>query len=418
MDYAGEPSKALSRQAADRTMPAMPAFTQLPRPPALLWLSVAIVSWAGLAVLAAQLPADALGQDLRVLVDAAGRWNDGTDLYLPLPPGSALAADTLFYSYPPIVAQALAPIAGLPFPVIFVGWTIGAAATLWAAARRLSRGGRAVAWPTLALAPLVFPFALAVLQGNLNEWFAGIFGLVLAAVLVAGRGASVAAGAGLAAAVLAKLHPASLAIWLLVRGIREGVRGPSVRIVATALVVGLAALAASLAVGGIEPWQDYVAFLRASSAAADIVIRLNVGPASQLALLLGLSEDAARIVQVAVTLTALAGTVVVARVVEDPVESFGWAVVASLVILPVTWYHYPVALVPIAAAAASRADDRAFRRTAALVAAAMATAAVAVAAPIVVWLAAALVLAAVRASRRHVPSAAAEAPPAARAAAP
>ena len=36
---------------------------------------------------------------------------------------------------------------------------------------------------------------------------------------------------------------------------------------------------------------------------------------------------------------------------SDPLESFAWAAVASLATLPVTWYHYPSALLPIAIAA-------------------------------------------------------------------
>ena len=155
-----------------------------------------------------------------------------------------------------------------------------------------------------------------------------------------------------------KLHPASLGAWLVVRGVRDrrsGRPSQALRVVAVAAVVGLGLVALSLAIGGLAPWADYVAFLRESSAAADIVSPLNVGPASQLALLLGLSDDAARALQVAIAIAAIAGTAVAAWVLDDPVEGFAWATVASMVILPVTWFHYPVALVPVAIAAASRA---------------------------------------------------------------
>jgi len=80
---------------------------------------------------------------------------------------------------------------------------------------------------------------------------------------------------------------------------------------------------------------------------------VNIGPASQLALLAG-NGGLAHPLAVVFGLVAVAATVAAARWVRDPLESFGWAIVASLVVLPVTWYHYPVALMPIALAAWTR----------------------------------------------------------------
>jgi hypothetical protein len=293
-------------------------------------------------------------------------------------------------------------VAGLPFPAIFAAWTAGAVAALWLVAGRLGRGGRAVAWPALALAPYVYPLAVALLIGNVNAWFPAAFGMVLVAILAVGRGSLVAGGAALAVAAVVKLHPASLGLWLLVRGVRNvrsGGPGRALKVLAVAGAVGLGVLAISLAIGGLAPWADYLAFLRGSSGSADLVSPLNVGPASQLALLLDLPDASARALQVAITAAAVVGTAVAAWVLEDPVESFAWATVASLVVLPVTWFHYPVALLPVALAAASRARDDRFHLTRALLAAALVVAALAILAPVVVWAAAVLVLVAVRASR-------------------
>ena len=386
-------------------MARMPADRRAPHSPIAFWLPVAIIGWAGFVLIAMQLASkdpSRLGDDLRLLVDAGIRWRDGAPLYAPVPPGTTLAAESLFYSYPPLVAQAMSLVAGIPFPAIFVAWTAGAVAGLWLVAVRLGRDGRAVAWPAVALAPFVYPLAVALLLGNLNVWFPTAFGLALAAALVAGRGATLAGGAALALAAAAKLHPASLGLWLLVRGVRDarsGRSGTALRILAVAVAVGLGLLAVSLAVGGIAPWADYVAFLRESSGAADVVSPLNIGPASLVALALGLSDATARALQVGITIAALAGTVIAAWAIDDRVESFAWATAASLVILPVTWFHYPVALVPVALAAASRARGAAWRRTTLLLGAAIVTAALAIVAPVLVWLAAALVLAAARASR-------------------
>jgi hypothetical protein len=93
-------------------------------------------------------------------------------------------------------------------------------------------------------------------------------------------------------------------------------------------------------------------------------------------------------------------TVAAARLVRDHLESLGWAIVASLVVLPVTWYHYPVALIPIAVAAwtRSRGTPRGRRVTFALVAAYV-VGDVAIVLPVALWLAVALLFVAVRWSR-------------------
>jgi hypothetical protein len=387
-----------------RTMSLRAARGRGPRVPlsAAVWSLVGIIGWVGLAVVAAQLAAmvpPRAGDDLRLLIAAAARWQGGAVLYTAQGANSPLVAEGLFYSYPPLVAQALVPFAALPFGIILGGWAFGAAAGLAVVAHRLGRMGRNVTLPAVALAAFVYPFAIAALFGNLNVWFPLLFGLILLAVLLPGRGSTVAGGIALAVASAAKLHPATLGAWLLARRWRDGPAGPSGRILAVAIVGGLGLLASSLLVGGAGPWVEYVAFLRGGAAQADIVSPLNIGPASQLALALGLSETAARTIQVPVTMAALVTTVVTGRLLEDPIASFAVATIASLVALPVTWFHYPVALLPVAIAAATRADQAARSATLVALTAAVVVAGLAIAAPIVVWVAVAFVLLAVYASR-------------------
>jgi alpha-1,2-mannosyltransferase len=366
------------------------------------WTLVGIAGWVGLVVIAAQLasrvpPRD--GDDLRLLLDAATRWRDGATLYVAVPANGALVAEGLFYSYPPLVAQALVPLAALPFWIALGAWGLGAFVGLTAVARRLGRLGRGVTLQAVALAAFVFPFAIALLFGNLNAWYPLFFGLILLAVLSPGRRSAIAGGIALAMASVTKLHPATLCAWLLARRWRDGSNGPSGRILTVAVAGGLGLLAASLVVGGIGPWADYVAFLAGGATRANLVSPLNIGPASQIALGLQLSEATARAIQVPVTLGALAASVAAGRLLRDPVASFGVATIASLVALPVTWFHYPVALLPVAIAAATRADRAARRATVAALAAAVVAAGLAIAAPVLVWLAAAFVLLAVHASR-------------------
>jgi Glycosyltransferase family 87 len=384
------PARAPRRQADHRFVLALAALVGT-----IGWLGIA---WIGLQLLALDPPR--AGDDLRLLFDAAGRAAAGQPLYLAEPPGTTLQASSLFYSYPPIVAQVLVPLAGVPFVVVLVGWDVAATAGSLAVVRALDDAGRHLVRQVAVSLPYVFPFAVTLLFGNANAWFPLVFGLGILALLHPDRRTAGIAGVALALGAAVKLHPAAVGLWWLVRWLRDGRRGSAGTVVAAGVVAGLAVLGVSLLVGGPGPWADYVAFLGSGSQTADLVGPLNIGPASQVALLLGGSEATARLLQAPVTLAVVGITIIAALRPRDPVEGLAWAVTASLVVLPVTWFHYPTALVPFAVAALAR-RGRAPQplRVVALVVAALAAAGFAIIAPVAVWLAVALVLAAVRVSR-------------------
>ena len=161
-----------------------------------------------------------------------------------------------------------------------------------------------------------------------------------------------------------------------------------------ALVTDLAIVGVSVVVGGLDPWRDYIGVLR-SGAGADFVSTLNVGPASQLALLLGDPSVATRIAPF-VAIAAIVLTVAVAWRVRSAVTSLAVAAILSLVLSPITWFHYPVALLPFAAWAwVVVRHGNGHVTVAALLAGAIVLAAAAIAAPVLVWVAVALVLVAV-----------------------
>ena len=252
-----------------------------------------------------------------------------------------------------------------------------------------------MALPTVAVLPFVFPFAIALLFGNLDVWFPAVYGLLLLAALRPARESVRAAGVALAAATVAKLHPASLGIWFLLRGSAER------RVVLVAVVTAVVVVAVSLVVGGLDPWRDYLAVIAAGSR-TDLLDGRNVGPAVQLALLTGANEATVRVIQAAVTVAAIAVTAWAAVRRSDPLESLALAVVASLVTLPVTWFHYPVVLIPFAIAALVRSQagtPRVQRRARLLIAAAVGVSILAIGFAPLVWLAVALVLVAVGLSR-------------------
>jgi Glycosyltransferase family 87 len=296
-----------------------------------------------------------------------------------------------------VVAQLLSVTAGVQIAAMLLLWGIGSVGGLVlvteALRRRLAPGLPALAGlaPVLAAAPLVFPFSVALMFGNLDAWFPLIYGLLLLAALGAGSRTRVAAGISLGAAIVAKLHPASLLLWLLVRGRHQ--RAMWVVLAAT-IATGLGLVLASVVIGGTGPWADYLGVVRAEAGAL-ILTPVNVGPAPQVAMLLGAGETTARVIGVAVALGALALTAWAAARSADVVTSLALAAVASLVTLPITWYHYPLALLPFAIAAYLRAGPAQAPAVRILLAAAVFASLVAIVAPVAVWLAVGLVVVAV-----------------------
>jgi hypothetical protein len=379
-----------------------------------------IVGWAGLIWLGVRLftttPPTA-GFDLELLLQAGRDVAAGRSPYDPaMLAGTAPVAERLFYSYPPVVAQLMALVAAVPSPVIFAAWVaLGVAgwATVAAAlTRRLAPSSRwtpgEVGWSAVALTPLLFPFAIGLLFGNLDVFFPLLYGLLLLGVLpLASRTSSAVGGTAAAVAGVTKLHPGSLGLWLLLRAVGSP---EARRAVAAAIATGVAILTVSVVVGGTRPWADYATVVRAGSN-ADLVDPRNGGPAALLAMLvLGGGTDAegmARSAQIAVTLIALVVTALAAWRLRDAVESLAWGATASLVILPVTWYHYPSALLPFALAALLRAQGTAAARSiSTLLAAAAVIAAVAIAWLPLLWVAIGLVLGAVHLTGRTASEAA------------
>ena len=261
----------------------------------------------------------------------------------------------------------MAVFASIPSPVMFVAWTVAAVAGLGFVARALaSRIGTGLAASpgvvgviAMALAPLMFPVRDRPAVREPRR--------VLPAALRADPARRPADGLdcglgrlrrGSERRSIAKLHPGSLGLWLLVRSFRAPEARRAV-LVAVAVLAGI--LAISVLVFGTLPWTQYAMVVRAGSQ-VDLIDPRNAGPAAQLAMLLGnggggTGPALARTLQIPVTLIALLVTAVVAVRLADPVESLAWAAAASLVVLPVTWYHYPSALIPFAIVAYLRAGS-------------------------------------------------------------
>ncbi|MBA2380752.1 MAG: DUF2029 domain-containing protein, partial [Chloroflexi bacterium] len=306
--------------------------------------------------------------DLDLLVNAGRLIGQGGSPYSPaLVAGQPPLAVDLFYSYPPVVGQALAPIAGLPLGLIAVLWSaiailLFAAVTVRIAALVGSTARpRTVAAAAIAAAAATFPLLIAVLFGNLDAFFPWLFGLVLVGALSTRPRDQAIGGAAIALGALTKLYPSGFGLWFVVRSARPSRDAASRRQwlipVAAAIVATLAVVAVSVLVFGLGPWQDY-ASVAATAARAELVDPRNGGPAAQLALWLHADSGLARLLHLPVLAAALLAIAGAAWFREDVVESLAIATVATLVLLPVSWIHYPAALLPFVAAAVLRAHGR------------------------------------------------------------
>ncbi len=332
-----------------------PLRTDRPGP----WIVAGIVAWLGVAWIGWTLwqnsPPKA-GFDLALLLGGARQVAGGHSPYdSAMLAGASPDAVDLFYSYPPPVAQAMTLLAWLPNGVVLVLWAIGATAGFGLVAAGIARAsGRTpagMAVRAMAVVPLVLPFAIAVLFGNLDAWYPLAYGALLLTVLP-GSSNRVRIGAGIAVAAVsvAKLHPVPLLLWVAARAWRER-GGPQARVLAAAVVTGVVILGASLLVGGMQPWLDYATVLRAA-AGSELVDPRNIGPVSLIGQVAGMGGGMLRAIQVAIVGGVALVTLLAALRVRDPLLSLGLASAATLVTLPVTWYHYPVALLPLAVALA------------------------------------------------------------------
>ena len=274
--------------------------------------------------------------------------------------GGAPTATSLFYSYPPPVAQAMSASSRASRHGCLVLWGTGAVAGLLVVDRALRRRlapdrSRAVVLVICAAAaPLTLPFTVGLLSGTSTSGSRSSTGRCCS------RSSTPAPAPRRrrrrrARARVAEAPPSLAGLVVprpgVPRSASAGGLGSSSR---RSIAVGrrsCSIVGASVVIGGTALWAEYArgrpggrrrrdrrsaqcrhrrpACRRWSGAAT----RWRERCTSQLAV------------------AALAVTVWAAWRRPDAVESFAWAAAASLATLPVTWYHYPSAMIPVAIAA-------------------------------------------------------------------
>ncbi len=392
-------------------MAAMPATSVATRraanrPVLPIWLLIGAVAWGGLLWIAAGLLAvdpPRAGDDLALLLEAGHEIAAGRSPYdQAIVGGATPAAPELFFSYSPPVGQAMRLLAGVSLVVVLAGLALAAVSSLGVVIVTLRRR-LAPTWPeretvvaALAIAPLILPFGVAMLFGNVDALFPFVYGAALLAALGTGRW-PIVGGVAVALAAVAKLYPAGLGLWFLARAVRDRSRtSAAATAVVAAIATGLVVVGASLVVGGTRLWLDWLAVARVV-AGSEVVDPRNLGPAAQVALLLSGGEAVARMLHLGVLVSAVIAILAAAWRVRDTVASLALAGAATLVLLPVSWYHYPAALIPYGAAAVMRDPSV---RTLWLVAGAGVLATIGIAVPVLLWASVVLVVVAAHRSTR------------------
>jgi hypothetical protein len=343
--------------------PRAGSFTQLPgvrtfraRPFRLLVAATLLILGSlvlGLALVRqANDPSGQFGVDFADYRVASERIAAGLSPYAPemlLGPVDAQGTDR--YRYPPVLAQLLAPTAGLPLGAVEAGWLVlqlvAVSIAVWIGG---SWGGsrptleRAL-WSGVAVV-LFLPVFDSLWKGNVSD---------IVALLVILTAAGVAAG-GIAAAsaTFIKVVPLTL-VPAAVLG-DDGGRRRTLRALAATGIFAFVVFGVSFALSP-QAWRDYAVVLP-NLLAGSAPVATNLAPwavASQL----GLPEPLQSLVRVASVVVALGCLVASCWPPRVGRDARLLGATAAMLLLPAAlWFHYLAALLPFAALGWERAAAR------------------------------------------------------------
>ena len=282
----------------------------------------------GLVILAAQ-SAGTLGFDFLAYHQAASRVLAGERLYDPTV--QQTGGFGLFY-YPPPFVLAVLPFALVPAATATWLW-IGASMAMLVAGVALLPVGVTVRWATLLLAGLSWPVAYALKLGQVGPLL-----FLLFAIGWRWLDRPLAVGAAGALGAIVKLQPGLILVWaLLTRRLRAVLLGGAILVVAAA--------AATLVLGGVGVWQDYVALIRNVSDPITTPHNFTPGAAAYQA---GVPAGLATAIQLLSSVLVVAAVILAA--LRAPADaSLLVAIVASQLLSPVLWDHYAMLLLlPVA----------------------------------------------------------------------
>jgi alpha-1,2-mannosyltransferase len=276
------------------------------------------------ATLWAAAGAGTLGFDFLAYHQAANRVLAGERLYDPSI--QETGGFGLFY-YPPPFVFAILPLAVLA-PTAATWLWAGLSVAALAGGIALMPVSTSVRWLTLLLAGLSWPVSYALKLGQVGPLL-----FLLFAIGWRWMDRPVALGGSAAAGAIVKIQPGLVLGWaLLTRRWRAVMSGAAVLVVAAVL--------ATLTMGGFSVWTDYVALLR--NVSDPITTPHNFTPGA-VAYQLGVPTGVAESIQLLSSAGAVALTIY-AAIRASSAASYLVAVTASQLLSPVLWDHYAMLL--------------------------------------------------------------------------
>jgi alpha-1,2-mannosyltransferase len=293
--------------------------------------------------------------DLDVYRIGGRAWLRGDSLYGGLPPTPA--GPRLPFTYPPVAAVLLAPLALVPAVVAGTVLTLVTVALMFAVLRLFLRGGRAGGAALPVTAGWLLPAAL-LLEPVRNTLDFGQVNVILMA-LVAFDGLTGSPGwprgalTGLAAAV--KLTPAAFVLFFL---LRRDYRAAATAGLSFAVVTGLGFLADGR--DSVRYWTSMVfkagrvgpPYYAGNQSLLAVLARAGLGPSSELAAWLALSLAVLVVAGLGMRRALAAG---------EPGLALALNALAALLISPISWSHHWVWCVPVILSLARLARRRGSR---------------------------------------------------------
>ena len=288
----------------------------------------AFAAVSGLIVLAA-VSAGTFGFDFLAYHQAATRVLDGQRLY---DPSVVVTGGFGLFYYPPPFVLAIVPFALVP-PAVATWLWLAVSVAMLVAGICLLPVAPTVRWITLLLAGLSWPVAYALKLGQVGPLL-----LFLFAIAWRWLDRPLAAGAAGGIGAIVKIQPGIVLVWaLLTRRFAAVAAGGAIVVVAS--------LAATVVLGGVGVWQDYVALLR--NVSDPITTPHNFTPGAT-AYQAGVPAAIAAAIQLTSSVLVVVA-VVVAAVRTRADASLLVAIVASQLLSPVLWDHYAMLLLlPVA----------------------------------------------------------------------
>ena len=281
--------------------------------------------------------------DLRLYYDAISFWTSGHDLYAYSQPDPVNIE--LGFTYPPVGALLMTPMALLPYPVVLVlsmaGIVAAGAAFVYLVLRERVRLPKplmvAAVGVVTAFAFTLEPFRQTLSFGQINIYLALLVALDL---LVLGRRGSKWTGVGIGLATAIKLTPGIFIVYLLVVG--------RWRAALTAIGTVIAANLVSLVIAPAETWKYFTALMWETSRVGFLDTTMNQSINGLLA------RIDSPLAPARLPWLILAGLVVVvgfwrarrAALAGDELAAMTLAGLVGVLVSPVSWVHHIIWIFP------------------------------------------------------------------------